>query len=272
MRPRLPAAVAGLVVLLSSSSLPAQSHWLGPDPPPAIRIVRETGRFGTAAAHMANERNWVAALEKKKVPYSYVGTVAATGAPEFWFIGGAENFAAFEQLDQIYQGDKTLAQRLDTLLARESSFVTSVQTVLAAYRADLSYRPMLIAPDTRHFWVTTFEVRPGQDAAFAATIKAYAAAYQAAGVMSPWVTYQLAAGGASPTYYLIVPMDSYGGIDRDLATMSAVAGKLVSPAAVAAQAAASTARMEVQVLTISPQISYVPDDFANQDKAFWRAK
>ena len=36
--------------------------------------------------------------------------------------------------------------------------------------------------------------------------------------------------------------------------------------------AASTERVDTQVLTISPDISYVPEEFANQDKAFWKAK
>ncbi|HEX5004451.1 MAG TPA: hypothetical protein VFV65_04000 [Gemmatimonadales bacterium] len=272
MRPRLLTALAGLVLLATPIGLDAQSAWLGPTPPPVIRIVRETARFGTAAAHLANERNWVQALEKKQVPYSYVGTVAATGAAEFWFIGGAESFAGFEQLDQIYQGDRSLAARLDTLMAREASFVTGVQTILASYRPDLSYQPVFILPETRHFWISTFTVRPGQEAAFDAMLKAYVAAYGAARVAAPWVTYQLAAGGPSPTFYLIVPLTSYGDIDRDIAAGKAVGDKLVSPADVAAKFSASTALLETQVLTISPQVSYVPEAFADQDKAFWKAK
>ncbi|HRZ10127.1 MAG TPA: hypothetical protein P5319_09535, partial [Gemmatimonadales bacterium] len=149
MRPRLPAALTALALFAPSLPLAGQSVWLNPTPPPAIRIVRETARFGTAAKHLANERAWVTTLQSKKVPYSYVGTVAASGAPEFWFIGGAADFASLEQLDHAYQQDKGLARQLDTLMAREASFVTDVQTILATYRADLSYRPVFIQPETR---------------------------------------------------------------------------------------------------------------------------
>ena len=272
MPPRLPATLAAVVLVASPSALSAQSVWLSPSPPPAIRIVRETARFGTAAAHLANEKAWVSTLRSKKVPYSYVGTVAASGAPEFWFFGGAESFAALEQLDQVYQGDKSLAKQLDTLMAREAKWVVDVQTILASYRADLSHQPMFIEPETRHFWVTTFNVRPGQDEAFNTVLKAYATAYTTAGVRAPWVTYQSVAGGPGPTFYLIMPMESYATIDADLTTMAAVGAKLPSPAAVAAQFAASVERMETQVLRLSPQISYVPEDFSSQDKAFWQAK
>lgn len=271
MLPRLPAA-AVLAALVLPDALAAQSAWLGPSPPPVIRIVRETARFGTSAAHVANERHWVEALEKKKVPYSYVGTIAATGAAEFWFIGGAENFAGFEALDQIYQSDRSLAARLDTLMAREASFVTGVQTILASYRPDLSYRPMFIQPETRHFWISTFTVRPGQEAAFDTMLKAYVEAYSAADLATPWVTYQLAAGGPSPTFYLVVPLNSFGDMDRDLAAGKSVGEKLSSPVKVTELFTASTALVETQVLTITPQVSYVPEEFANQDKAFWRAK
>jgi hypothetical protein len=272
MSPRLPAVVGALVLVASPAALSAQSVWLSPTPPAAIRIVRETARFGTSAAHLANEKAWVSALRAKKVPYSYVGAMGASGAPQFWFFGGAESFAGLEQLDQVYQGDKSLTKQLDTLMAREATWVVEVQTILASYRADLSHQPMFIAPETRHFWVTTFGVRPGQDEAFIAVMKAYIAGYTAAGISAPWVTYQSVAGGPAPTFYLIMPMESYATIDADLSAMAAVGARIPSPATVAAQFSASVERMETQVLTVSPQISYVPQDFASQDKAFWQAK
>lgn len=269
--PALAALLAGAAVL-APEALPAQSVWLSPSPPPAIRIVRETAKFGTSAAHIRNERTWVSTLRSKQVPYSYVGTVAASGPPEFWFIGGAADFASLERLDDSYQRDKSLAQRLDTLMAREAQFVVGVQTVLASYRADLSYRPTFIVPETRHFWISIFTVRPGQEPAFTEVLKAYATAYGAAGSETPWVTYQLAAGGLAPTYYIIVPLNSYEGLDRDLAEGTAVGNKLPNAAEIAARFTASTVQVETQVLTISPQISYVPEEFADQDKAFWEAK
>jgi hypothetical protein len=272
MRPRLPATLATLILLAGPAALAAQSMWLNPTPPPAIRVVRETAKFGTAARHLANERAWVAALQSKKVPYSYVGTVAASGAPEFWFIGGAADFASLEELDQTYQNDKSLAKQLDTLMARESAFVVSVQTTLAAYRADLSYQPAFIVPETRHFWVSTFTVRPGGDAAFTATMTAYVSAYRSAGIDQPWVTYELVAGGTSPTFLVLVPMNSYADIDRDWSARAAIGARLTSPQAIAAQFGSSTEQVETQVLTISPEISYVPEAFAKQDKAFWKAK
>ena len=269
---RFPTLVTALVLVASPAALSAQSVWLSPTPPPAIRIVRETARFGTASAHLANEKAWVSTLRSKKVPYSYVGAVAASGAPEFWFFGGAASFAALEQLDQVYQGDKSLTKQLDTLMTREATWVIDVQTILASYRPDLSHQPTFIEPETRHFWVTTFTVRPGQDEAFNAVMKAYVAGYTAAGVSAPWVTYQAVAGGSAPTFYLIMPMGSYATIDADLSNMAAVGARIPSPTAIAAQFSASVERMETQVLTLSPQISYVPADFSSQDKAFWQAK
>ena len=270
--PRLPTLIALAAVAGPPTALAAQSVWLTPKPPPAIRIVRETVRYGTGGAHLANEKAWVAALRSKKVPVSYVGTVAASGAPEFWFFGGADSFAGLEQIDQAYQGNKALSKQLDTVMVREGTFVTDAQTILARYRAELSYRPMFITPDTRHFWITTFTVRPGREEAFATVMRAYVAAYGAANLGIPWVIYQSVAGGENPTYYLIVPMESYGTIDADLAGMPAVASKFPSPAQLAEQFASSTERVDTEVLTIVPQISYVPDNFANQDKGFWNAK
>ncbi len=269
---RLPALLLGPALLALPAALPAQSVWLSPDPPPAIRIVRETARFGTSAAHLNNERNWVTTLRTKKVPYSYVGTVAASGAPQFWFIGGAADFRGLESLDASYQQDTSLAKRLDTLMAREAAFVVDVQTILASYQPALSYRPAFIQPETRHFWVSTFTVRPGQDAAFLTVLKAYVAGYAAAGSETSWVTYQLVAGGPSPTFLLIVPMSSYAELDSDLAEGQTVGARIPDPAAIAAQFTASTVVVETQILTISPQISYVPEDFAAQDETFWRAR
>jgi len=272
MRPIVPLVLLGVASAVVPAAVTAQSVWLSPTPPPAIRIVRETAQFGTAAAHLNNERTWVTTLRAKQVPYSYVGTVAASGAPQFWFIGGAADFRSLESLDASYQRDKSLARQLDTLMAREARFVIEVQTVLANYLPELSYRPKFIAPETRHFWVSSFTVRPGQDEAFVKVLKAYAAAYAAAGSQTSWVTYGLVAGGASPTYYLFVPMESYAELDHDLAEGRVVGAKLVNPAEIAAAFTASTVEVETQVLTISPQISYVPEDFAKQDKEFWGAR
>lgn len=257
---------------VAPASLAAQAQWLSPTPPPAIRIVRETAQFGTTAAHLANERAWVKALRSKKVAYSYVGALAASGAPQVWFIGGAPSFEALGQLDRAYQNDQTLLRQLDTLMAREAKFVVEAQTSLATYRPDLSFRPLFITPDTRHFWLTIFTVRPGQEEAFADVVKAFVKAYGAASIPSPWVTYQVMAGATNPTYYVFLPMESYGGLDQDLAAMPAVARQVPSMTDLMAKAAGSMLGVESQVLTIAPGVSYVPQDFANEDKQFWEAK
>lgn len=272
MRAGLPVLLAALAAAPAGSPLAAQSVWLSPTPPPAIRIVRETAQFGTAAAHLANETAWVNTLRSKNVPISYVGTVAASGAPQFWFIGGAASFAALGGLDALYQGNKSLMKQLDTLMAREAKFVIEVQTSLLSYRADLSYQPMFVAPETRHFWVTIFHVRPGQDEAFASVMTAYVGAYRGAQLAAPWVTYQLMAGGDWPAYYLFMPMESYAGIDEDLQNMKALGPHLTNPADLMARFGGAVSKVETQVLTISPQISYVPKEFAAEDKAFWQAK
>lgn len=268
------ACIVALVLAgaVAPASLAAQAQWLSPTPPPAIRIVRETAQFGTTAAHLANERNWVKALRSKKVAYSYVGALAASGAPQVWFIGGAPSFEALGQLDRAYQNDQTLLRQLDTLMAREARFVLDARTTLATYRPDLSFRPLFITPDTRHFWLTIFTVRPGQEESFADVVKTFSKAYGAAEVPLPWVTYQVVAGAENPTFYLFLPMETYGGIDQDLAAMPSVARQVPSMADVMAKSSSALTGVEVQVLTIVPQISYVPEDFASQDKQFWQAK
>lgn len=272
MRTGLPSLLLALATALPLVPAHAQSVWLSPAPPAALRIVRETAQFGTAAAHLANETAWVNTLRSKKVPISYVGTVAASGAPQFWFIGGAPSFAALGGLDAIYQGNKSLLKQLDTLMAREAKYVIDVQTTLLAYRADLSHRPMFIAPETRHFWVTILQVRPGQDEAFGALMGAFIKAYDAAQLPTPWVTYQLMAGGDAPAYYLFMPMETYAALDEDLQNMKALGPQLSAVPDLSARMAGAVSRMESHVLTISPQISYVPKEFAEEDKAFWEVK
>ena len=218
--------------------------------------MRETARFGTAGAHLANEKAWVAALRSKKVPVQLRrAPLPRRARRSSGSSAGPSHFAGLEQIDQAYQGNKALleAARHASWCARRP-FVTDAQTILASYRADMSYRPMFIAARDPAFLDHDLHGPPrARGGVHHGHEGVRRRVWRPPNLGIPWVTYQSVAGGANPTYYLIVPMESYGTIDADLAGMRrGRRASFSSPAQLAEQFAGSTERVDTEVLTISP--------------------
>src|SRR5206468_1508122 len=155
--------------------------------PNMLQIFREEVKVGHEADHSKTEAGWPAAFEKAKFPYFSLGLVALTGTSEAWFLVPYESNQVMGDALRRQSDDPVLSAELARLSRADAEHITSVRSILASARKDLT-RGAFPDPGKQRFWeVTMFRVRPGHEEAFTAAAKAYGAA---AGRSAPNTAYR----------------------------------------------------------------------------------
>jgi hypothetical protein len=205
-----------LLILSASAVRPLYSQESPPNVPPSvIRIFREEIKPGRTAPHEKTEAEYVRAFARAKFPVHYLAATAMSGPNQVWFIEEHDSFAAFEEAEKLF--DKSpVKTELEAVDARDGEYRSADRTLIAAYRADLSYRPgeaMKILPKSRHLMVATYRVRIGHDAGFAEAAKMILAANEKSNSDQPSMIYQVVAGLPGGSYLVFAPMPSLKSLD-----------------------------------------------------------
>jgi hypothetical protein len=260
-------------LLVAGSNAFAQSASLPTTQPSLLQIIREEVKIGHAADHVKTEVGWPAAFEKAKFPYYSLALVSLTGGSEAWFVVPYDSHAAMADEMKRSSDDPVLAAELARLARADAEHITSVRSIHAMARKDLSHGAYPDVAKQRFFEVTIMRVRPGHQATFAAAAKAYAAA---AG-RSPAVNYRIyevVAGMPGPTYLIFSSTTSFGDFDKVMA-----AGEATMKGATAEERATlekfgkeSLLNEETHRFRVDPEMSYVPKEVRAEDPAFWLPK
>src|ERR1700730_6073021 len=125
--------------LLGSGMLYAAFQLLAqtPEPPKVIHILREDIKEGKSAAHAKSEEKFVQAMtrNKNKFPANFLGLSSLTGPSQVWFLEAHDSLVSVG--DTMAFEDQT--PEFATLDALDAEYRTGSRSVIAAYRADLSY-------------------------------------------------------------------------------------------------------------------------------------
>lgn len=261
--------VAVAVILGATSAVQAQQ--LPTSQPKYVQIIREEVKLGRDADHAKIEAGWPAAFERAKSPDFYLAMVSMTGTNEAWFVIPQESNAAAEETMKRTMADKQLSGELDRLLKLDADAVSSVRTLIAAARTDLSYGAY---PDLarQRFWeITTFRVRPGHEQQFDAAAKSYIAATKRTSPNASFRVYEIAAGMPGPTYLIFSSLTSYGAFDAMASDGEKTWGSM-TPDEMAVMNKFSTEGLisaETNRFRLSPTMSYVPKAVRMTDPTFW---
>jgi len=262
-----------LLALLCAGAAPifAQAPGLPTSQPSLLTIVREEVKVGRAAEHARIEAGWPAAYERARSPDYYLAMVSLTGPSEAWYISPYANHAAIGEGMKREASDAALTAELARLARADAEVLNGLRTIHAMARPDLS---MGAYPDLarQRFWeITTFRVRPGHEQEFDAAAKAYIAAAQRSAPGTAFRTYEIIAGGLTPTYLIFGSITSFGQFDDMLAN-----GMKTMQGATAEERAAlqkfSTDGMlnaETNRFRLDPRQSYVSRETRATDPAFW---
>jgi hypothetical protein len=271
-----PAVFAVWAVLAGPMVGLAQS---GPTLPQVLVITREDVKPGKAMSHEQIEKGFARALAKHKVQ-PYLGMEALSGnAGEAMFISGYASFADFEKDNQTIGKAVNGPSKAEFagLNQQEADAVSGMQTWVAVYRPDLSYRAdhlMTMLPQSRYFQVLSFRVRMGRDDDFVEASKLYLAAFENLKSERAYVMYQVVMGAPAGTYLLFSPLKSLKELDDEMAGEKAFMD---------AMGAENMQRLEkrsgdvflstkADLYAFNPEMSNVSKEFAAGDPKYWTPK
>lgn len=242
------------ILLLATLSACAAMAQTLTEPPPLLRLYR----------HL--DAPSIRPYSDSAVPVNVVGMSAVTGRAETWLIEVHDSFASVEEVD------KSLHPQLPPGAAGEQDqspgdILSGSTSLIAVYRAGLSYRPEQAAQALRtaHYCqVSVYQVRPGSEPEFADLVKSRRAVFDSINLDRPDIAYYVLSGALSGTYVFLAPLNTLKVLDDALAKAPAFADNLA--------AEASKTRVftrEYLLFRVDPAMSWVSEDFAAADPAFW---
>lgn len=263
-------------LFLSASSMALAQEPASSGPPKVLQIFREEVKPGKGAAHEKVEVGWPRAFTNAKSPTHYLAMVSVTGPSEAWFITGFNSLAAWEKDRQDNEKNVALTAELDQLAERDGELLSSVRSIVATYREELSYRPAGVnIGQMRYFHVTTIRIRPGHENDFIQANKIVREAHEKANVPEHWAVFQVNSGMPNGTFLNIQPLKSLAEVDAFAETH----GKAYQDATgdegrqkLRELASAGTLSTETTIFAFSPKMSYVSKETASADPDFWTPK
>lgn len=236
-------------------------------PPPIMQLVRKPGAIAAPLRQYAGSGAAV----------NVIGMAAITGLSETWLMELHESFASIEDLDK---GLSALAQARpagDPSDPMQDDVLAPSRTMIAAYRADWSYRPdqaIRMFSKARYFFISIYRIRPGMDAEFGDMVRLRRAAFESQNLDRPNLAYQVISGAPGGTVLFVAPMISLRKMDDGVASMPLYAEgfALGRGKEGGKNPAESEVSREHLIFRIDPRLSYVSDAFASPDADFWRGR
>ena len=240
-----------------------------PSAPPAIlQIACEPGALASPQKPYAEAK---AAIEA-------VAMSAATGTPQTWTMELHDNFASIEDLDKAVgsvaggsAGRDAYGQPQQT-----EEVLTTPRTMIAVFQREWSYRPdeaARLLSKARYVGVTIHRIRVGLEGDFGELLRLRQLTNDSVNLDRPEMAYHVVSGAPAGVYLVIAPLTTLRAFDEGVADVPAFAAPVAAERAKSApkQADIEIAR-EHLLFRVEPRLSYVSDDFAAGDEAFWRGK
>lgn len=243
-------------------------------PPKVISISCEEVKAYADAEHAKLEAAWTKALAKENWPEHILGMTSMFGQNEAWFIVGYDSFAAVEKGHQAIEKN-TAMQAVNSQFAKiDKDNLHGWHGILASFREDLSYQPAVVLPQMRYFRVNTIRVRSGLNDDFIEYRKIIKAALEKAHSETHFAIYQTVSGAPNGTFLIFTPLKSLAEMDPNPASQKALQDALGDENRKKLSELANKAIISNEPVhfAFSPEMSYVPKEFAAADPAFWNPK
>ncbi len=220
-------------------------------PSDLIRLVRRNVTDATASQRYAAAG---AAVQM-------IGMSSITGPEATWLLESHGSFGGIEELEKSLNA----AAPDRALITQEDHILSPSSTLIAFYRPFLSYRPneaVQMFPKARYIQAIVFHVQPGQESQFVSVVRSRKAGLDSVNIDRPDIAYQVISGDRSGMFLFLTPLATLKTIDEAIVKMQGIHGAI----------AERDVPHETLLFRIEPSMSYVSDEFAAGDSAFWRAK
>jgi hypothetical protein len=267
------------ISLLVSGFSPVAAQERNMSPPPVLYIVREDIKPGKMPAHNKHSASFAQIFGRLQTSSYRIALVPVAGSEnEVVYITPLQTFAELEQTQR--DTDKKMAassggikSELDRLEKEAPDLHAGMRDMFAVYRPELSYQPGFDVRQMRYFAVTTVRVRPGQEDQYAEYVRNLTkVARDKAKAELHIAAFQVIAGSPATTYMFFRPMKSVAEYDLRIGPRVREAMSDDQKKKADKLASESVVFSETSVYAFSPQMSYVPKDFAAGDPTFWNPK
>jgi len=240
--------------------------------PAIIQITREFEKPGHFGAHEATEIRWTALNRSAGYGVSYLALVAASGAPEAWWISTYTGLDAVGKAQAFGAGNPTYTASLNKIAMEDGDHLTGSTTTLAEAVPQASYGEFPDVRTVRVYSILTAQVRPGGEAAFTDIAHRYAALMKAKAVPTSWRTYQVISGAPAVTFLVFSSFPSWDAVE---ANRKATAGAMSTANAEEMEGFIKAVRdgivsMNVRYFNVNPKMSLVPKEMLSDP--FWSGK
>jgi hypothetical protein len=211
-----------------------------------------------------------------KAPAMVLGLRSVSGLQETWLTELHDSFASIEDTDKALNGFLD-ERRANENVSGYDDVLPGLRKMIGLYRPSLSYRSDEAAkglPKARYMIVSIYRIRPGQDAGFAELVRLKRAHHDSINLDRPELCYQVMSGAPSGTFIFMTPLMSLKSMDEGLARTPPYAESIREVNATAGRKLAAETEIghEYLIFRLDPRISYVSDEFAAGDPAFWTQK
>jgi hypothetical protein len=245
-------------------------------PPAVIQINREWLKPGKGGAmHDRSEAAFVNLMNKGKLQGHYLALNSMSGKSRALYMTRYPSFEAWENDNQIFQKNASLAGELDRAIVADSDFLEGMDSAVLVYNEELSFHPRPDFSHARYYELTAFKVRLGHEREWREVTKMYKEACDKAGIGLHWGAYEVTYGGESGTYIMLTHRDSLAEIDKERAEskkiMESMGGE-DGAAKMDQMFAAAVESVRSELFTINPRQSYVDEATMRADADFWKPK
>lgn len=266
---------AGLCLLMGGSfavpSLKAQGAKV--TPPPKVLVVDieflKPGKSG--APHQKTESAFVTAAKNAKSPNYYLASQALTGPPRAIFTYGYDSFADFEKQFKA-ETTGSLGAQIDSAMQADGDLLETTRRSIFVQHEDMGVNAPCAIGTMRYFQITRVKLRPGQRKNWDEFMKMWKDAVTKTDPDAHIAVFSQAYGADSGGVWLVVhPMKSLAEVD----SMHASNDKFrqnVSDWNRYQELLSAVESLQTNLYAFDPSMSYVSDDWAAEDPAFWNKK
>jgi hypothetical protein len=242
--------------------------------PKYLQVVVEYVKPGKGGmAHDKTEGAFVEAMRKANFPLHYTAYNAITGRARAIYLSPFNSFEEVQTANKMFDAP-AVASEFERINAADGELLDEAHVLIFSSDPELSFHTKTPGPKNRYLEADIVQVRPGHGKDFEDLMKLYMAAFDKAGTTQHWGAYRTEYGQSVGEYVFLTASNSEAEIDQRFSEDPKIRAALSEDdkKRIRELRAASVESERVELYSLNPAQSYVPDEWIKADPEFWKPK
>ncbi|MGC2616232.1 MAG: hypothetical protein WA354_19520 [Terracidiphilus sp.] len=224
-------------------------------------------------AHDKTEGAFVEAMRKANFPLHYTAYNAITGRARAIYLSPFNSFEEVQTANKMFDAP-AVASEFERINAADGELLDEAHVLIFSSDPELSFHSKTPGPKNRYLEADIVQVRPGHGKDFEDLMKLYMAAFDKAGTTQHWGAYRTEYGQSVGQYVFLTASNSEAEIDQRFSEDPKIRAALSEDdmKKIRDLRAASVESERVELYSLNPAQSYVPDEWIKADPDFWKPK